>query len=122
MAVVTAGTVYPLDFTQIDLTSLLDGNPTVATGTRFVVDYGLGDRDEFTGVNFTYNSAGDPTGGTITGYVSVISSTIAGTITGLSVPVSAFVPLVVRGDNAGAVNLFLSGADLINGSPFSDLL
>jgi hypothetical protein len=122
MAVVTPGVGFSLDFNQIDVTQLLDGTITVRTPTRVVVDYGGGDRDEFTGFGITYDSDGDPASGTITGYTSVIGGLTAATVTGLNASVATFLQYVVAGDNTSAVFYMLSGNDLINGSVGNDLL
>jgi len=122
MAVVTTGSAYYIDFSQLDLTTLLQGTVTTQNSTTLVVDYGGGDRDEFYGVGFTFNAFGEPTGGTITGYRSYIAGGLAATIEGVSASAAEFMSYVKNADSVGAIFSWLSGDDQISGGAFADFM
>jgi Ca2+-binding RTX toxin-like protein len=122
MAIVVAGGAYPLDFRLLDLPGMLTGTATVHTATSLVIEYGGGDRDEFTGVGFTYSATGEPTGGTITGFRQFVASNLVGEVTGASASVAQFMTFVKAGDTIGGVLFILSGDDQITGGAFADYL
>lgn len=121
MAIVTAGTAYPLDFRNLDLTGLLEG-AAKATTTSLVIDYGAGDRDEFYGSGFTYNAFGEPTGGTITGYRAYVGNALVVTVEGAAASAVTFMSYVKSADTVGGVLYVLSGNDEISGSVFADYM
>lgn len=120
MATVNAGAAFPLDFRDLDLSLLLYGDPITRTSTRLVIDYGAGDRDEFTGVGVTYSALGEPISGTITGYRSIRSWAVAADVTGLNASAAQFMNYVRNADTVGGIMYMLAGHDVINGSAFDD--
>jgi len=111
-----------VDFTQLDLTTLLDGDITSRSSTRLVLDLGGGELETFTGLGFTYDSFGDPAGGTITGIKETEGGQTVVEITGMSTPVAQFVDWVLRGANYEALDTILAGNDNISGASFDDYL
>lgn len=122
MAIVTPGAAYPIDFRLLDVTGLLTGTASVRTSTNLVIDYGGGSRDEFTGVALAFSAAGEPIGGTITGYKQYLSNVLVGSVEGASASAAQFMTFVKAGDTIGAVLFILAGDDQINGSAFADYL
>lgn len=122
MAVVSPGTVYPIDFRLLDVTGILTGTNAVRTSTAYTVDYGGGTRDEFTGSGFTFSANGQLTGGTITGFKQYVSGSLVGSADGAAASAAQFMTFVKAGDTVGAVLFILSGDDTLNGSNYSDYL
>jgi len=122
MATVTAGAAYPLDFRLLDLTALLTGTVKVQNSTTLVVDYGDGDRDEFSGIGIGYNAFGEPISGTLTGYRSYVGDKLVAQVEGGSASVAQFMSYVKNGDTVGGVFLVLNGNDQVSGSAFADYL
>jgi hypothetical protein len=122
MAVLTAGSAFALDFRLLDLAQLLTGNVTVRSSTQLIVDYGGGDRDEFTGVGVTYNQFGEPIGGTITGYRAYSAGSLTADFSGAAASAATFMSFVKNADTVGGVLYMLSGDDQISGSAFADFI
>ncbi len=122
MAEVLAGGTFPLDFRDLNLGVLQGAATATRTATRYLIDYGNGNSEEFAGTGFTYNGVGNLSGGTITGFTSIRSGALVGEVTGLSHSAAQFTAFLLAGDTAGALAFFLGGADRISGFAFNDYL
>jgi hypothetical protein len=122
VAEVQAGGTFPLDFRDLGVGALRGAATYVRTTTLYVIDYGGGNSDAFTGTALAFNGAGDLSGGTITGFSSMRSGTLVGEASGLSGSGAAFTTFLNAGDTQGALGLFLAGADHIVGFAFDDYL
>jgi len=109
----------------LDIGSLAYGDVTQAGGSfvqlRTEADPSGWFYDNFWG-SFTYNSAGDLTGGTITRWEERVDSSLYFDIQNVAVPVATFLDWVARGDNATAIRTVLAGADSIAGTIYGDLI
>ena len=119
MTTVVAGN-FNLDFDQLDLLLLLSGDVTVANAIQLTTSGG-GVDDNFFG-SFTYNGAGQLTGGTLTRLQETYFGQLVFDITGANVPVITFVQWAVTGDEAAAKAYILAGADSIAGGGLGDVL
>jgi len=122
MAQFTGGTVTAVRLDQLAVGDLLDADVLSSSSTSLRLDMGDGEIDTFTGVGFTFGSGGEPTGGTITGINVSVNGSATLDITGLSTSATQFYSFLPNNDNAGVLNLVLSGNDNMNGSSFDDLL
>ncbi len=123
MVTFVSGTVFPIDFTTLDLTGLRDGDVLGgATSTQFVIDELDGTIDTFTGVGFTYDAFGDPTGGTVTGWQQKDGGTLVFNLTGGNISVATAGGFIDALDTNGFLTTIAAGADNITGSPFADHL
>ncbi|WP_340313543.1 calcium-binding protein [Rhizorhabdus argentea] len=118
----TTGASAYVDFTDLDLSLLLDGDIASRSSSRLVVDVDVGDHVTFTGFGFTYDSFGDPVGGTITGISETIFGQTLFQITGMNTQVGQFVDWVVRGADFEAIDTILAGNDSITGGASDDIL
>jgi Ca2+-binding RTX toxin-like protein len=122
----TATAKYSVSFSTIDFSTLLLADDTTTKSNLFVVDHG--DIEErFTGKNLSYDWAGLPKSGTITGYqtVSDDDGTVL-TVTGLSISAkhlaNAAKSVLDIDDDGDLVASMFSGADTITGSRYVDEL
>ena len=119
MTTVVAGN-FNLDFDQLNLASLLAGDVTVANAVQITTsDSGV--NDNFFGA-FTYNNAGELTGGTLTRLQETYFGQMVFDITNTSVPMVTFVQWAANGQNEAAKTYILAGADSIAGAGFGDVL
>jgi serralysin len=114
--------VAPIDFRTINFANLFTGSVVVANASSFVIDFGAGNRSEFIGTGITYNSFGEPSGGTLTGYREFASGSLILDFSGASASVASFVAAVKNGDNIGGLFLVLAGNDVLNGTAFPDFI
>jgi Ca2+-binding RTX toxin-like protein len=105
---------------DVDLLDFAAGVVTVAGATTYRVTRGTS-YDELTGA-FTYDSAGQLAGGTITGWKQVTDGGVAFTATGLSLPVADFLGFLALNDTEGFLEQILGGGDKIAGSNLSDTI
>lgn len=119
MTTVVAGN-FNLDFDQLDLAYLLSGDVTVANAVQITTSGG-GVDDNFFG-SFTYNGAGELTGGTLTRLQETYFGQMVFDITNTSVPIATFVQWAAAGQNEAAKAYILAGADSIAGAGFGDVL
>jgi Ca2+-binding RTX toxin-like protein len=76
----------------------------------------------FTGFGVTYDSAGTPLSGTITGLQERFLGTPTFTVTGANVSAVAFNAFADAGNTIGALRAIFSGNDVLQGGPGADLL
>jgi len=91
------------------------------TATSYVVAIG----DEwltFSGSGFTFDGAGNPSGGTVTGLEDRYLGQVAFSLTGFSISVTSFVAWTTAHDTAAAQAAIFAGSDSITGGPLDDLL
>jgi Ca2+-binding RTX toxin-like protein len=117
-----AAGAYGISTDDIDIGALWDGTITVANSTTYRLDLGNGEVITFSGMGFTYNAFGTPTGGIVTGIQDIYLGQLAYNITGLSTAVTQFVTWATNDDNFGMETTLLGGADLMTGSASADLL
>ena len=117
---------YSVSYTEYNFSALLLAEDYARKSTLFEVDHG-DLQERFTGKNLSYDWAGVPDGGTITGYQSVSDDkgTIF-TITGLSISASEIADAAksigdMDDDNA-LIAKFFAGSDQITGSRYVDEL
>lgn len=77
--------------------------------------------DTFHGYGFTYDSFGNPTGGTVTQYTETNQNDLVADLSGISVPVSTLVSWAAA-DQQDAASTIFSGSDTITGATGSNLL
>ena len=63
---------FSFNLANLDLNSIYEAYNYVASGTVFQAQYGGGSSDTFRGIGFTYNALGEPTGGIVTSYQSML--------------------------------------------------
>ncbi|MET3664042.1 hypothetical protein [Caulobacter sp. 1776] len=100
---------------------------TARTNTSFVFDFGKDSggylvKDTYLGYGFTYDAAGNPIGGTITGMTHYDSGGNAVGYTGILLSVTDVVGLFRTGDSDGIRAYFLSGNDQIRADGNHDKL
>jgi Ca2+-binding RTX toxin-like protein len=100
---------------------------TLRTDTSFVFDFGKDKdgylvKDTYLGYGFTYDAAGNPTGGTITGMTHYDSGGNAVGYTGVLLSVTDVVGLFRTGDTNGLRAYLLSGNDQISADGNHDKL
>jgi Ca2+-binding RTX toxin-like protein len=122
MTTITALNGVPLNTDQTDISDLLSGLITSETSTRVVVVYDGGFQDVYQGTGFTFDSLGNPIGGTISSITSSQNGIVYSSITNLNMPVSVFMGFVYAQNDEGARQYFLSGADIFNGGDNVDLI
>lgn len=109
----------------IDTRSLIEmwGGPTSArSSTGFVVDAGDGYLEHYTGIGISYDGAGRPVAGTMTGLVETVGGASTFSLTGEHLDV-ATLNHWVNGDGSGTtLQLLFSGNDTIVGGALHDLL
>ncbi|MDX0948985.1 protease [Sinorhizobium medicae] len=108
-----------------DFSSIYYGYSYVQSGTLFRVDYGDGTVEEFRGSGFRYNSSGEPTAGTVTGYAAFYSGQRLFYVEGGSVAATKIVAAAKTystSDDLGVISEVLKGNDTINGGSLADLL
>ncbi|KRB85978.1 hypothetical protein ASE00_04315 [Sphingomonas sp. Root710] len=118
----TVGAGSSVDFSELDLISLLDGEIISRSSTQLVLGLDSGELETFTGVDFIYDSDGDPLGGTITGIRETLNGQTVFEMTGLNVSIAQFVDWVLRDANAEAYLGLFSGNDNVVGSAEDDVL
>ncbi|HEX5376955.1 MAG TPA: calcium-binding protein [Phenylobacterium sp.] len=119
MTTVVSGN-FSLNFDELDLSSLVAGDITVATALQITTSGG-GINDNFFG-SFQYSATGDLTGGTLNRLQETFQGQLVFDITNTSVPVTTFLQWVVTNDNASARAYILAGPDSISGSSLGDVL
>lgn len=125
MAVVTA--YASLDMTAFNFANLANGDYYDGNTTYFDVYYNSGYADAFAGFGFSY-IGNEPVSGTVTDYGFVKWTNPAGAlveITGLSIPMTDIVSAantIGLTDDAFVIATALAGPDIINGSPYDDVL
>ena len=110
-----------VDMSQLDVGTLVLGTVTSESATQYVDDY-LGQISTFTGVGFTYDATGYPTGGTVTGLTETYNGQVIYQVTGMSTPVTSWVTWANADDTLGAMMGVLGGADTFTGSDNADTL
>jgi Ca2+-binding RTX toxin-like protein len=122
MAVATAGK-YPIDFTAINVSNLLDGYDYAGNASYIRVYWDASYRyyTDFRG-SFAYNVFGEPVAGTITSIAETYYGSSVYSISGLSLSVPVFLSYVYASDDIAAFSYVFAGNDSITGSPFDDYL
>ncbi|MDX0009136.1 protease [Sinorhizobium meliloti] len=108
-----------------DFSSIYYGYSYIQSGTLFRVDYGDGTVEEFRGSGFRYNSSGEPTGGTVTGYAAFYSGQRLFYVEGGSVAATKIVAAAKTystSDDLGVIVEVLRGNDTISGGNLADVL
>ncbi len=111
-----------LDMTNLDLSVLFDGTIARATSTTYQLSLPDGELVTFTGIGFTYNSSGIPTGGTVTGLSDSYLGQSVYQASGFSVPATSFVSWAYNGQTLQALQTVLGGSDTIIASDTGNLL
>ena len=116
MAQVAAGPAG-FDMTLLDITELLNGDVLTRTSTTYRLDLGY-EIVTFTGSGFSYDGAGDPVGGVVTGIsrTDTWDGQLIADVTGISIPVSTFVYWTLNGLTLTAVQTVFAGSDTMTGS------
>ena len=96
--------------------------PTVKTSTRFVIDYGDGSVEEYTGFGFSYGANGYPVGGTITGGKATDAGDLVLSITDLSLSVATLMGYFNAGNDQAAQAYIFAGADHMIGGDGADTI
>ncbi|WP_262271837.1 calcium-binding protein [Microvirga yunnanensis] len=125
MARIEAKNGYVFNLSNLDLNSIYEGSSYVADSTVFQAWYGGSSYDLFRGSGFTYNSIGEPTGGTVTSYQALRGGSVAFTVTGVSVSARSLVDAAQTASNTDDLALFraeLAGQDTMIGSTGADVL
>ncbi|MDX1006775.1 protease [Sinorhizobium medicae] len=125
MAKLTVSDGYSFNQTDFDFSSLYYGWSYTRTGTLFRVDYGNGYVDEFRGTGFKYNSSGEPTGGTVTGYSGFDYGTRLFFIEGGSVAVTKIAGAAKTYSTSDDINVIaevLRGNDTLTGANLADVM
>ena len=120
MTIVTGGARAPLNMDELDIFGINDGDVTKADAGLIVVDYGDGDRDEFRGA-FTYDAAGNLTGGTLSQIEIYHSGELVFKAADFNVTVAQFLEWMEEGDTLGAMMTILSGSDQMTGTALDDV-
>jgi Ca2+-binding RTX toxin-like protein len=120
MASVTIGTAG-LDMTQLDIGTLLFGSVTLQNSHTYVLN-NYGEVSTFTGVGFTYDTFGHPTGGIVTGLQETYNGQLEYQISGMNSSVSSWVNWANNDDTLGAMKEVFGGADTLQGSLGADTL
>lgn len=89
--------------------------PSSRTSTRYLIDYGDGSLEEYTGVGFTYGSNGYPTGGTITSMKAMDGGSVVITITDVSLSASTLMSYFQTGNDLAAQSYIFAGSDHLIG-------
>src|SRR4249920_3230365 len=114
MASVTIGSVGG-DMSQLDIGSLLLGVVTTQNSHNYVLN-NHGEVSNFTGIGFTYDSYGYPTGGIVTGLQETYNGQLEYQISGMNSSVSSWVSWANNDDTLGAMKAIFGGADTFQGS------
>lgn len=123
MAIFIAGDATGgVNFDNLDLGALLDGTYVQRTSTLVSISSSGGFVDNFFGSGFTYNAQDIPSGGTVTRYQQLLNGQVIFDLTGVNVPATQVVQWAMTGNNYGAMEVILGGADSIQGSNFGDLI
>ncbi len=120
MPTFTAGALG-VDFDQIDLASLGQGQVANASAAGFSVIQGA-EIDQFIGGGFVYGANGFPTAGTVTEVIETVRGVQAFDLTGINLSVTDLNSWIATGANATAKLTIFAGGDLINGSDAIDRL
>ena len=117
---------YSVSYSNYDFSTLFLAEDHTTKSNLFTADYG-DLQDRFTGKNLSYDWAGLPKGGTITGYQSVSEDDGAiFTVTGLSISAAkiadAAQSLFDTDDDHALIAKFFAGSDQITGSRYVDEL
>ena len=120
MALIIAGSFYPLNMASVNLAGMLNGTITVATPSTVAVSYSNGVSDVFHG-NFSY-SGSIPVSGLITSYSIVWAGQTMMEMTDVNLSVPDFMGFAYNNDNIGLIAFTLAGPDGIIGSRYSDFL
>ena len=120
MATFTAG-AFGSDFDQLDLFSLLLGAASNTTATTFTITTN-GQVDNFIGSGFVFGSNGYPTAGSISQITEAYNSQVVFDLSGVNVTTQTLLGWASSSSNELARQTMLGGADLINGSAFTDRL
>jgi Ca2+-binding RTX toxin-like protein len=98
---------------------------TGAVQSQGVTSYSVtvgGEQLRFMGSGFTYDGAGNPLGGTVTGLEDQYLGQVVFNLSGFSIPVSSFLTWASSQDTASAKTAIFIGSDVMTGGPFGDLL
>lgn len=124
MATVTVGAGFQANMDGVNFSSLAaavaQGRVLTATSSLFVLDYGGGNQDRFSG-SFFYDAQGVPYAGFISQYEGRLGGATALTISGLILPVAAFVNAILSGDAGAQLRLMFSEADSFVGGVGTDV-
>jgi Ca2+-binding RTX toxin-like protein len=121
MALITGGPAG-LDMTGFDIGLLMQGDGVQKTSTLYSILLPDNTTITFHGTGFTYNSDGDPTGGTITGFGSVYQGQTEFEVSKISVPVSTFLGWAQAGNTSGALASIFGGDDTLMAGDKGDTL
>jgi Ca2+-binding RTX toxin-like protein len=122
MTVGIGGSVGPLDTRNIDLTALFYGVVTARSSTMMTISEGDGFTAHFAGVGVTYDAAGEPISGTITGISEDYLGVTTFSLTEVNVSAVQFYSWVLTNANFIAETTILGGNDTLTGTVFDDYL
>ncbi|WP_430439006.1 calcium-binding protein [Shinella sp.] len=125
MAKISVNPGFALDMRQFDFSSLYYGADYRFSTSIYRVTYSNGYADEFRGSGFTYNSSGEPTGGTITSYAMIGGGTRIAFIDGVKIKATDLVNAARTygtSDDVKIIDRALGGNDAVSGGSFADVL
>jgi hypothetical protein len=120
-ASVTAAANGGVNMETIDLSELWDGEILVRTSTLIKVEYWEYQPVEFRG-NFTYDGAGNLTGGVLTSIASYNGDALAWEIKDFSVSAVQFADWIRTDNTPAALAAIFGGNDVLTGSNYNDHL
>ncbi|WP_244563741.1 calcium-binding protein [Ensifer aridi] len=125
MAKISVASNYSLNMSDFDFSSLYYGELYVRSGSLFRIDYGDGTVEEFRGTGLVYNSNGEPTAGTVTGYGAFYGGQRLFYVEGGSIAATKIVAAAQTystSDDLGVIMDVLKGNDTISGGNLADVL
>lgn len=122
MAVVSGGTLVPINFDTLQVNKLYDYDFSTLSATSAKYFDNTTNYTQFLGSGFTFNAAHVPTGGTVTSVRYVLNGGTALLITGMSIAATTVHTYASQNNTQGLLGLVLAGADTLTGTVFADVL
>lgn len=122
MAVVSGGTLVPINFDTLQVNKLYDYDFSAVSATSAKYYDNATNYTLFQGSGFTFNASHVPTGGTVTSARYVINNSTALLISGASIAATTVHTYASQNNTQGLLGLVLAGADTLTGTPLADVL
>lgn len=125
MAKITVTSANGFDINSFNFVELYNGEDYKTTSTLFRVEYSDGEVDEFLGNHLHYNKSGEPTAGTVTGYVHLDAGGKVVTAAGLHIAATKIghaAQTASASDDDAVVQAALKGHDSFKGAGGDDTL
>jgi Ca2+-binding RTX toxin-like protein len=130
MPILTSGLTSPLNsnhndvngvnFFDFKISTLTEYDNVTRSAKRFAFFDDANNSFTFNGTGFSYSGDGNPTGGTVTGFVYKIGGAIVATYTGASVSLLDLFIAANDDDSFLFKSLLFAGNDTVTGSAFND--